>query len=282
MRKTSLLCSTAHFFWTTQDGLGSDVVETNECRTSCLTTPEVLVTLDACLLPGWTTSWPRTRKDLPSVVLTSDRGYRRHLVSSEIEQLFGYVPGFTECLVECANPSSNSSEVLMMSADLDTIGSVRVKMLLRGAHATVVERVCRAVLPREIFDPCCNTNVKLDPTWTSGRLKSVVDEARAECPFLVHRSSEGCHLTSPSDPDQAEQHLHRISAGVQTKHRSQQVGGRRVVCLLISMTCVLLRFLRCCLPILSSQKTWTLQFELLLVLLGLLTGKVSLGGGGGG
>ena len=48
------------------------------------------------------------------------------------------------------------------------------------------------------------------------------------------------------------------------------------------MPCVLLRFLRCCLPLLSSQKTYTLQFELLLVLLGLLTGKVSLGGGGGG
>ena len=255
---TSLQHSTV--FWTTQDGLSSDVVETNECRTSCLTTPEVPVTLDACLLPGWAASWPRTRKDFPSVVLTSDRVYRRHLVASEIEQLFGYVPGFAECLVECANPSSNSAKVLMMFADLDTIGSVRVKMLLSGAHATVVERVCRAVLPPEIFDPCCNTNVKLDPTWASGRLKSVVDEARAECPFLVHRSSEGCHLTSPLGPDQAEQHLHRISAGVQTKHQSQLVGGRLVVCLLISMTCVLLRFLRCCLPILPSQKTWALQF----------------------
>ena len=75
---TSLQHSTV--FWTTHDGQGSDFVEINERRTSCLTTPEVPVTLDACLLPGWTTTWPRARKDLPSVVLTSDREYRRHLV----------------------------------------------------------------------------------------------------------------------------------------------------------------------------------------------------------
>ena len=52
MRKTSLLCSTAQFFWTTQDGLGSDFVETNERCTSCLTTVEVPVTLDACCQGG--------------------------------------------------------------------------------------------------------------------------------------------------------------------------------------------------------------------------------------
>ena len=52
-------------------------------------------------------------------------------------------------------------------------------MLLRGAHAIVIERVCRALLQPEIFDLSHKTNVKLDPTWASGRLKSVVDEARA-------------------------------------------------------------------------------------------------------
>ena len=157
----------------------------------------------------------------------------------EIEQLLGYIPGFTECLVECANPSSDLSKMLMRVADLETIESVRVKMLLRGTHAIVIERVCRAVLPPEIFDLSHKTNVKLDPTWASGRLKSVVDEARAECPFLALRSSEGCLLTTPLGPDQAEQHLHRDQT---------PIGGR-------TDQTPMLRFLRCFLPPLSSQMT---------------------------
>ena len=40
---------------------------------------------------------------------------------------------------------------------VDTIESVREEMLLRGTHVTVVERVCRAVLPPEIFDLSRNT-----------------------------------------------------------------------------------------------------------------------------
>ena len=46
---------------------------------------------------------------------------------------------------------------------------------------------------------------------------------------LALRSSEGCRLTSPSGPDQAEQHLHRVSPGVQTKHQSQLVVGQSIL-----------------------------------------------------
>ena len=116
MRKTSLLCSTAQAgrarFWRCRKQMSA--------ARAVLTTPEVLVTLDACLLPGWTTSWPTYKKRSSFCSFNLGQGgYRRHLVASEIEQLFGYVPGFTECLVECANPSSNLSKWFLCSIHLN-------------------------------------------------------------------------------------------------------------------------------------------------------------------
>ena len=121
----------------------------------------------AWLLEGWAGCFPVARRDLRAMVLTSVQGYKRSLLSWEVEAFLGFEQGVSACMLKFADAGLLKSTAI----SLEAIGEMRTQVLFQVWHCDSLEAVLAGIFGFSRPGPLVAPSTTLEPAWCPARCK---------------------------------------------------------------------------------------------------------------
>ena len=161
------------------------------------------------------------------MVLTSVQGYKRSLLSWEVEAFLGFEQGVSACMLKFADAGLLKSTAI----SLEAIEEMQTQALFEVWHCDSLEAVLAGIFGFSRPGPLVAPST-LEPAWVSGALQADVAATRSACPFLKYAQELPDFPPGPWGPDAAEQSLHSavsMADFIQGKRDAPLAGGAAIL-----------------------------------------------------